>query len=406
MKGIFYDIKEWFKSLALVFGNSLRLVFKDPGIMLFFFALPLAYPVVYTLIYNPELAENVSVAVVDNCRTSRSRELVRHLDATQQIDIIGYAASMDEAKRWMHEKGCFGILEIPGDYSKKIGRGEQAIVPFYSDMSLLLRYRGFLMALTEIQMATGAEIRQEGLDRLGLPFESMGSLPVESESFFLGDTEQGFASFVIPGIVVLILQQSIVLGMTMLAGTSAERRRRNGGRDPEEIDAPLTATILGKVLSVFVCYIPMVVYILHFIPLMFHLPHEGIFIEMMLYAVPLIIASTLFGISLTPIVKERESSLMVVVFTSVVFLFLSGLTWPRYAMNDFWYWVGNLIPATWGVEGFIRINSNGATLAQNSTPYLAMWALAGIYFITAYIALSSVRRSSRRQGNLKTFTPN
>ena len=77
-------------------------------------------------------------------------------------------------------------------------------------------------------------------------------------------------------------------------------------------------------------------------------------------------------------VREREMAFMVVVFTSVVFLFLSGLTWPRYAMSPFWYWVGNCIPAVWGVEGFIRINSNGADLSAVQTNLTYCFVAEGV----------------------------
>ena len=81
--------------------------------------------------------------------------------------------------------------------------------------------------------------------------------------------------------------------------------------------------------------------------------------------------------------KQRESAFVVIVFTSVVFLFLSGLTWPRYAMNTLWTWVGNCVPAVWGVEGFIRINSNAASLSEVGRDYVALWILAAVYMLTA-----------------------
>ena len=97
----------------------------------------------------------------------------------------------------------------------------------------------------------------------------------------------------------------------------------------------------------------------------------------------MLIATAFLGITLQILVKEREMSFPVVVFTSIVFLFLSGLTWPRYAMSWLWKGVGDLIPAVWGMEGFIRINSNNATIFDNSHCYLMMWALAVFYFFTA-----------------------
>lgn len=387
-------IKNWFSSLARVFFREFRLVFGDTGVIIFFIGLPLVYPLVYTLIYNPELARDIPVAVVDDCRTAQSRELVRMADATEAMSIVGYAASMDEAKRWMNQKDCYGILYIPDDYARRIGRGEQGVTAFYSEMSLLLRYRAFVSALTDLQIQTGAQIRQEVLSAAGATSSGGGSSPVDNEAYFIGDPTQGIASFVIPGIVVLILQQSLILGVTMLAGGSAERRRRNGGIDPLAVKAPLTASMIGKTLCYLVIYLPMTIYILHFVPLMFSLPHIGAPADYLLFILPMLIASAFLGMVLQLFVTERESSMLVVVFTSIVFLFLSGLVWPRYAMSGLWTAVGNCIPSTWGIEGFIQINSNGGTLADASRPYMMLWLSAAAYFLAAYAVISYQRRRS------------
>ena len=100
---------------------------------------------------------------------------------------------------------------------------------------------------------------------------------------------------------------------------------------------------------------------------------------------PFIFASIFLGLTLQRFITERETPFIIVVFSSIVFLFLSGLTWPRYAMSEPWLTISNLIPSTWGVEAFVRINSNGATLQQNATPFIMLWILCIIYFLTAII---------------------
>ncbi|MDE7387679.1 MAG: ABC transporter permease [Muribaculaceae bacterium] len=388
-------ISRWLRQVARVWSRELRLTFTDVGMLLFFFALPLVYPLVYTLIYNPEVITDLPVAVVDDSRTAQSRELTRSLDATSAIKVIGYATSLSEARRWQAEKHCYGVLVIPEDYARDLGRGEQANVEFYSDMSLLLRYRTFLSALTDVQLATGAKIRTEAMEAAGLP---ASDAPIDNQAFFLGDQEQGFASFIIPGIVVLIIQQSMVLGIAMLVGTSRDRRRRNGGLDPLAVQASPSAQCFGKLMAYMVPYIPMTIYALHYVPLMFSLPHIGSMTQYLPFILPLLVASAGFGLVIAELmVTEREMSFMVVVFTSVVFLFLSGLTWPRYAMPEVWRWVGNCVPAVWGLEGFIRINSNGATLAQNFHPYMMLWLLGAVYFLIYWLMLKLRRRSSSAQ---------
>ncbi len=379
-------------SAARVWAREFRLVFSDAGVLLFFFILPTVYPLVYTFIYNPEVARDIPVAVVDDARTSMSRELVRHADATDAIKIIGYASSLTDARRWHAEKACYGILVIPENYEQKIGRGEQSAVVFYSDMSLLLRYRGFLSAMTDLSIATGAEIRQELT-------AASSSMPIDSRSVILGDSAQGFASFVIPGILILILQQSLILGIAMLGGAEKERRRRNNGYDPLAIDAPSTAALVGKSLCYFTIYIPLVIYILHFVPLFFNLPHMGSAADYLLFIVPLLFASIFMGMTVRVFVSERESSMLVIVFSSVVFLFLSGLTWPRYAMSPLWQWIGGCIPATWGVEGFIRINNNGASLEQAGNAYIMLWILTAAYFLIATTLLYFQKRKHTKDIN-------
>ncbi len=370
--------------MGRVFRNEFRLILKDFGVLLFFVALPLLYPVVYTAIYNPEVVRKIPVAVVDHSRTVESRDFVRRAGATPAIDIYAYCADLPEARDLMAKGEIYGIIEIPGDYARNIGTAQQAHVSFFGEMSLLLRYRSFVSALTDLQLDMAGSITGEKIAAGGLESLAGGgaAMPVQSESNFLGDTEQGFASFVIPGIVILILQQSIILGVCMLGGTSRERRRRNGGVDPLQVqNAGVLATVWGKALAVVVFYIPLTIYVLRFVPEMFNLPHYGNPVYYLLFIFPLLLSSAFLGQSLVYFMKERESGFILIVFTSVLFLFLSGLTWPRYAMGPLWTWIGNCVPAVWGVEGFIRINSNAASLSEASTPFIAMWILAGIYML-------------------------
>lgn len=374
----------WLKSIFRVWRRECHLVFTDIGVLLFFIGLPLGYPIIYTLIYNPEVVKDITTVVVDNSRTTESRELVRTLDATQGIKVIGYASDMSEAKQAMHEKKCYGVIEIPHDYAKKIGRGEQTTMSFYSDMSLLIRYRQYLFSLTDVRMAETTKITAERIsNQAGILTTVVSGLPVDSEAFFLGDPSQGFASFIMPGIVVLILQQSMILGITMIAGTAADRRRRNRGRDPYPYEGGPVATVLGKTLCYMMIYLPISYYMLEFIPHMFSLPHVGAFHDYMPMIFVMLLATAFLGQTLQVFVRERESSLLVIVFTSVVFLFLSGLTWPRYAFNKFWLLVSDLVPATFGVESFIRMNGNGATLSDLSQYYWGLWGLTALYFVTA-----------------------
>lgn len=397
---------KWLKSLFRVWRRETYLVFSDVGVLLFFFALPLGYPLIYTIIYNPETIEESPIVVVDNSRTAESRELVRAVDATQALHVVGYAANMQEARQAWCEKKCYAVLEVPADYARRIGNGETAVIPFYQDMSLLFRYRQALLALTDVQMHEVTSITASRLaDRGGILSTVVSGLPVDSNAGILGDSTQGFASFIMPGVLVMILQQSLLLGITMLAGTSRDRRRRNGtDTDPLALNEGPVATLLGKTLCYVMIYFPMTFYALTVVPYIFSLPHVGSFWDYMPFILVMLLATSFLGQTVQIFVREREASMVLVVYTSVIVLFMSGLTWPRYAFNKFWMAISDLIPATWGVEGFIRINANAATISDFPRYYWALWILTGVYFLTALI-INIATRPRRQTIPLKADEP-
>lgn len=391
----FRQIARGFADTGLAFRNEMHTITHDMGVMLFFLFLPLAYPIVYTVIYNTEVVENLPIAVVDHSRTTDSRELARKINATPELNVYAYASDMQEARRMWAERKVFGVLEIPADYARRIHSGEQAHVAYFSDMSLLLRYRAAYSALTSVQLDLGSEITQQRINTVGLPLQTVTASPVSIDTNFLGDTQQGFASFIMPGIVILILQQSMILGICLIAGTSRERITRGAptAADRAGLCMGPAATTLGRTLAYIFFYIPATLYILHYVPVWFDLPHQGSAVQWLLFILPFLLASAMFGLTLAPLMRRREDCFIYIVFTSVVFLFLSGLTWPRYAMSPLWHSVADAVPATWGVEGFVRINSNDGTLAQQATPYLWLWGLSAAYFATA-VVLQHIRRRS------------
>jgi hypothetical protein len=167
----------------------------------------------------------------------------------------------------MYEKHCYGILFIPEDFSRKIERGEQSVVSFYSDMSILLNYKGFLIALTDVTMNLGGKLQTQALGGATQEQINVATQPIPYSSINLYNPESGLASFLLPAILVLILQQSLILGIGMMAGGIYEHRQLHlfySGR--EHMHNNVLHLVIGKSLCYFSLYILCTAYILHFIP--------------------------------------------------------------------------------------------------------------------------------------------
>ena len=93
-------------------------------------------------------------------------------------------------------------------------------------------------------------------------------------------------------------------------------------------------------------------------------------------------ACIFFAMTASIAIRNRETCMLLFVFTSVPLLFLSGISWPGAAMPAFWKYFSYIFPSTFGINGYVRINSMGATLNEVSFEYQALWIQTGFYFIT------------------------
>lgn len=369
-----------------VYCRELKMVTHDVGIMLFFLFLPFAYPIIYSLIYNPEVVRDVPVVIVDHDRTSLSRDMVRKLDACEQMRVIGYAADLSEARHAMDSRDVFGIIEIPEGFQRHVGRNETANAVLYSDMSLLLRYRGFLVATTNVMNEYSTELLTEKIDEIAPLAESVAGgdlLPVHNVS--MGNIKNGFDSFIMPGVLILILQQCIILAVGMAGGAKRENRLYTG-YSSDNTAPSILLTMIAQMLSYLTILLIPIIFIAHFVPMIFRFPMEGNPLEIFAFLLPVVLASFGVGYAFQAMVTEREAVFVLWVATSLLFLFLSGLIWPIYDIPIVWKWLAYLCPSTWGVEGFIKMNSNGTSLSQIGDIYRNLWILTVGWWIVGYCA--------------------
>lgn len=367
-----------------VYCREFKLVMHDVGIILFFMFLPLAYPIIYSLIYNPELVKNVDMVVVDHDRTPLSRELVRKMDACDQAHVIGYATDLNEARHAVNSHKAYAILEIPEGFERNNGRGEVSNAVMYCEMSLLLRYRGFLVAATNVMEDFSSELMTARIDEIAPLAETIVTgdlLPVHNVS--MGNIRNGFDSFIMPGVLILILHQCIVLAVGMAGGAQRESMRLTGYCSDN-----LAPSILPTMIAQTLCYLTIliipIIFMLHYVPLIFRFPMAGDTVEIFAFILPMVIGAFGVGFAFQSVVTERESVFVLWVATSLILLFLSGLIWPLYDMWPAWRWLASICPSTWGVEGFVKMNANGASLSQVSGPYINMWILAVVWWILGY----------------------
>lgn len=366
-----------------VFKREFYMVFRDHAVLTFFVALMLAYPVVYTFIYSNEVAREVPVAVVDHSNSAISREFVRNWNATASVDVIARCEDMEVAKLLMYKKDIYGILEIPADFSKNIARGEQAHISLYCDMGALLNYKALLTAATDVSLAMGKDIQVEGMEYATVITEQIAASPVKIQDVKLFNPQGGFTSFLIPAVLILVVQQSLLLGVGTIAGTERDRRRRRVMLPVNKHFRHPSRVVLGKAFAYLPIYFVMSYWVFFIVPRLFGMTQIGERGEVMLFLFPFLLACVFFAIAMSFLSREREMPFLIFVFTSVPLMFISGISWPKSAIPEYWVWFGKLFPSSFGIDGFVKINNTGATLSEVLPEFWGLCVLIVVYFIVA-----------------------
>ena len=387
----------WVKNLLDVCGKELRNTLSDVGVLVFFIIVPLLYPLLYAYLYSREVVREVPVVVVDECRSTTSREFLRKSDATPDLKIVSYCSDMEEARNLMHRHKAYGVIHIPAEFERTLSEGRQATVNLYCDMSGLLYYKAMLSGCTIVSLDMNRDIQIQRLSGLSDWEKEAMTMPIENEYITMFNPTNGFQAFLIPAVLILVLQQTLVLGVAMLAGTEHERRRSGALILGQEYGNPIVV-LAGKGLAYLLVYGFTATYVLCFVPWLFHMPQLWQLPTLVAFVVPFLLASIFFAICISFFVRDRESCFLLFVFVSVPLIFMSGISWPTSNMPAFWKVFAQLFPSTHGVNGFARINTAGALLQDVRTESITLWIQSGVYFMLSLLIYERLYRSDKMPG--------
>ncbi len=366
-----------------IFMDEVKMVFRDEGVIIFFFVVPLLYPLLYSWIYNNEIVEDVAAVVVDDSNTSASRDFIRRCDASSGINVQARANNMEEAKLYLMDQSCKGIIHIPETFSEDIAVGRQTHVSLFINMSGMMYYKSLLVALTDISLDMGSKIQIQKLGNYTSRDDEVSVKPLDYASVTIFNPQGGYGSYLLPAVLILIIQQTLILGIGLSAGTAREDNRYNTLVPYSKSYGGMYRIIFGKGLCYFLIYALVSSYLTMVVPRIFHFIQIATFMDIVAILLPYILACIFFGMTLSCLVRHRENIILIAIFTSVPILFMSGVSWPGSMIHGAWKSISYLFPSTFGINAFVKMNSMGATLNDVRFEYYCLWIQVAAYFLAA-----------------------
>ena len=251
---LLHRIKEGLRDMCYIWAKEMRSTITDEGVLIFFILVPILYPLLYSWAYSSEVVREVPVAVVDLSHSHQSRQFIREFDASPDTKVAYYCTSLDEARQLVGKQVVHGVLYFPTDFQTRTLRMEQSHVGVYCDMALMLTYKAIYQTAQAVASHMNGEVQ---IALSGNPTDREDEIltePLAFEEVPMFNPTGGYGSFLIPGVLMLIIQQTLLLGIGLAAGTARESNRYQDLVPVSRHYNGIFRIVLGKSLAYFMIY--------------------------------------------------------------------------------------------------------------------------------------------------------
>lgn len=391
-------------SLSNVIRHEWKAIATNPAILLVLAGGIFLYGLLYNYMYAPNLVRKAPVAVVDLSHSALSREYVRWLDAAPQTSVYAQTPNILEARKWMKKGEVTGILYIPSDFETRVARGETSVFTLYAATDAFLNFKGLQEASSRVMLAVNDAHRRAGT--IFLPPQGLlavaSSAPVNVSGTALYNYTEGYGSYLIPAVMIVIIFQTMLMVIAMLTGEEAEQRRKGTHSMRARSLKDMLCIVSGRTFVYVMLYVVFSMFLLGLLPHIFSIPNIGSGWDIVTMMIPFLLATSFFALAVSRWFTDSEAPLLMIAFFSVGYIFLSGVSYPLELMPWYWQAAHYVFPVAPAVLAFVKLNSMGGSLADIWPQMLTLWIQVIIYGAWAvYTTRRVYKRSNIKTGDIE-----
>jgi ABC-2 type transport system permease protein len=333
----------------------------------------LTMPVLMLLLYGYAITlnmEEIDMVVVDQSDSPQSRELLRHITATDFFSVRVATAGVDNINSLFQRREAQCVLVIPLDFAETQSAGE----------------------VSRVQLAVDASDPNAAKFIENYVTQGVGESLIGSASLFslkprvFYNPDMRSAPFFVPGLIALIL----LLISTLLTSIAIVREKETGTMEQLLVSPVKPAQIIiGKVLPYTVLGFLDGLVILVVGSLLFEVPIQGSILLVMLMMLVYVVTGLSLGMLVSTMAKTQSVAMLVAITLTVLpSMLMSGFIFPITSMPKVLQWFSRVVPATYFLEIIRGIVLKGNDL---SNLYRPAGILLGIDVVLIVLSIRTFR---------------
>ena len=361
---------------------ELKAIVADKAIAVTLFGGVLFYSVLYPLPYLHQVPTEQQLVVVDLDGSSLSRRLIRHADASAKIQVLGQVTSITEAKEWIGSGRAHGLLVIPEGFRRDLMLGKGVTLSYGGDASYFLIYSSVAEGLVAAGMDAGKQVQLVGMLAQGIAPQqadlSLNSVTLNSVPAF--NPSLGYTPYVVPGLFLLILHQTLLIGTSILG--AGQWRQQGYWRQI----APLQL-LCGRIAAFMLIYLFFTSFYVGYCYYWYQVSVQASLGLVALWLLPFLLATASAGVAMSSLFVRRDLPTQVLLLASMPIMFVAGFVWPVALIPEPLVWLSQVIPAVPAIMGMLELNQMGASWASVLPKWLQLWGLFALFFGLAWLGI-------------------
>lgn len=378
-------------SLIKLFLREASLVVKDHSLLLTLLIAPLLYAFFYGSIYINKEEQNVKLAVVDDDHSRLSRLLQQNIDNSPIVELIHFP-NLEEAKEQMYQGNCQGYFYIPKGTENNLLSLKQSNVVLAVNAARFLPSSDLLLNVQQICLTIGAGVRLQYYQKsegMGTTASMQNVMPVTLDYRPLFNERSSYGAFLLPGLLALILQQTLLIGLS--ESVAGERQH---GRLMDWLRSGASTAIWGKGLFYLFLFSAYTFFFLNVNYSLLNLPMRGNGLGLSLLLLLFILALIPMAQFIGSLFKSQLLCLQMMAFSTYPIFLITGYSWPFESLPLPLQWLSMLLPTTPFIQLYTEIVQSGASVFGNPKVLLHLLILWVFYSGICYFRLNQLRKRS------------
>jgi ABC-2 type transport system permease protein len=384
-----------FIRIKKIFIRELRLVSKDINIISVVLLAPLFYSFFYGTIYYNKVETNIGVVVMDFDNSATSNKLIRYLNSHQSVSIVGKIEDLEEGNKKLISEEAKAIVYFPKGFEETLKKGKRAEIKIYLNGTRFLVSNDLNKAINEVIGYVNAGISLKYFETKGYNFDQAVEIidPIKLDVRSLFNFTESYGDFLIPAVLVLILQQTLLIGLS----ESIAKERETNSFDGLSRLANWQPNLLihGKGLFYFLLFGSYGVFFFIINFSVFKIPNRGEFLPLFIFTTLLLISVIYISIFVSSFFHRKIISLQFLTLTSYPVFLISGYSWLYQSLPVYLKILTNIIPSTPYFAAFTRITQMGAGLNEVLPELIHLIILAIAGYTLTYFRINKLMKTSQ-----------